>query len=181
MTNSEIEDLMTPYLGNEEKILWTGIPNKGIVFQASDILLIPFSLVWGGFALFWEISVLAAGAPILFKLWGIPFVLMGIYITVGRFFYDSWKRSKIAYAITNKRALILKREFSQKIVSIPLSRDLNIEYNSNSKGRAAIKFGESGASIFSSSSWPGMNSKQNEFFQIEEGRKVYSQLLDLQK
>ena len=80
------------YLGPGEKLLWSGQPEAGLKLRGSDAIVIPFSLMWAGFALFWEYSVLGTNAPLFFKLWGIPFVLVGLYMVVGRFFVDAWMR-----------------------------------------------------------------------------------------
>ena len=47
-----------PYLGNDESILWKGKPEKLHLLELTDIYMIPFSLLWTGFAIFWEYSVL---------------------------------------------------------------------------------------------------------------------------
>src|SRR5437879_11675637 len=84
--NYELEQRIRTDLRSDEKLLWMGQPAQGVRFRGSDLFLIPFSLFWAGFAVYWEWSVIQQGAPDFFTLWGIPFVLVGIYIVVGRFF-----------------------------------------------------------------------------------------------
>ncbi len=52
-------DLISGRLLGGERVAWSGRPVQGILFTARDIFLIPFSLIWCGFAVFWEASVLA--------------------------------------------------------------------------------------------------------------------------
>lgn len=93
------------YLSPDEYILWNGSPGKGHLLNKQDIFLIPFSIMWCGFAIFWETSVLTNSAPLLFKLWGIPFVCVGLYMVFGRFIAKAYMRKETVYVITNKRIL----------------------------------------------------------------------------
>ena len=70
---------VTERLLTGERMVWSGRPAQGLLFTGRDWLLVPFSLLWGGFAIFWESSVLAMNGPIIMKLWGVPFVLIGAF------------------------------------------------------------------------------------------------------
>jgi len=48
------------------------------MLERGDLFAIPFSLLWGGFAIFWLYAAVSAGAPLDFCLFGLPFVLIGL-------------------------------------------------------------------------------------------------------
>ena len=53
----EFQDSVHGELGSDEQLLWTGAPKTGLRLRPSDATLIPFSLIWGGFAIYWEYGV----------------------------------------------------------------------------------------------------------------------------
>ena len=93
------------YLLADEYVLWNGRPGNGYLCNKYDIFMIPFSIMWCGGVIFWEIDVLKASAPLIFRLWGIPFVCVGLYMVFGRFIMKSYVRKETVYVITNKRIL----------------------------------------------------------------------------
>jgi hypothetical protein len=125
-----------------EEILWSGRPASGLLFTGQDIFLIPFSLLWGGFALFAAFSALTQakepGFPALFL---IPFVLIGLYLIVGRFIVDAWVRSGLRYALTNKRVLILRPTPFSKFTALNLDRLPELSLSEGANGRGTIRFG----------------------------------------
>ncbi len=68
-----------------EPVLWAGRPDAGVLFGRGDLLLVPLTVLWGGFAVFWNVMVWRGHAPVFFRLWGIPFLLVGLYVTLGDF------------------------------------------------------------------------------------------------
>ena len=102
------QNAFRPYLLADERLQWTGQPRQGLVFTRRDIGLVPFSLMFAGFALFWNYSVWmisdwgSEGRPgIFFRLWGLPFLLAGLYVVVGRFFHDVIVRRRLIYGVSN--------------------------------------------------------------------------------
>lgn len=161
-------------LSINERVLWSGAPRQGLVLRASDLLMIPFSLLWGGFALFWEYSVFNSDAPLMFRLWGIPFVLVGLYMIAGRFVVEAWQRAYTDYAVTSERIIIRSGIFKRQMKSLDLRAMGEFSLTENRKGEGTIVFGVSLAgNMFSGlASWPGVEGLQR-FDTIAEAAKVY--------
>lgn len=145
------------YLTGDEYVIWKGAPVKGHLLTPQDIFMIPFSLMWCGFAVFWELSVIAEGAPLLFKIWGIPFVAMGLYIVVGRFFVQAYMRKHTCYAITNKRILRIRKK---QMDSLNYRLCPNRQVSRNRDGSGTISFGDANAlSIRAYQMMPGLTDR----------------------
>jgi hypothetical protein len=151
---------------------WTGRPPSGILLRRVDTLLVPFSLMWGGFAIFWETMVVRGGAPFVFRLWGIPFVLVGIYFMIGRFFWDAYLRSTTWYGLTTDSALILREGLGGSVQRVYLPAITTIGLELGSDGTGTISFGDSGQSLWQSRrNWSG--TPVPSFVGVADAQSVY--------
>lgn len=182
MTNYDIENELRPTLSSGEKLIWIGKPKTGILLRSSDAFLIPFSLLWGGFAVFWESGVLTTDAPFFFKLFGLPFVLVGIYIVIGRFFIDAKKRANTIYGITTDRIIIKSGVFSTDIKSLNIKTLSDITINQKKDNSGTITLGPTDPrySMMQGMEWPGTKEPPRLEF-IEDVKSVYDKIIDLQR
>jgi hypothetical protein len=187
-TYSDVLAQIQPELLAGESLLWSGQPLRKIIFHQRDLFAIPFSLLWGGFAIFWEWG--ATGhisgsrnphpAPSFFGLWGIPFVLMGQYLIWGRFFYTAWRKGRTYYAVTNKRVIVIGTGFSRKLIDGYLRNLASASLTLRSDGIGTIEFAPASVAL---SNWRfGQRSRNNQididlatlaFFDIPDARGVY--------
>jgi hypothetical protein len=178
----EIRTAMSP----GEQALWWGRPRQGIVLRGSDLYAIPFSLMWCGFAIFWEMGVLSsAKAPTFFALWGIPFVGYGLYLVIGRFFVEARQREMTFYALTSERVLIVSGVFTSTTKSLSLDTLTDITLTeSGSGGKGTITFGPQGAfaSRFGGTAWPGSRQQLPPSFDlVDEAKVVYERIRTAQR
>jgi hypothetical protein len=161
-----------------EKIVWCGRPAQGLLLTRRDWLLIPFSLFWGGFFVFWERGVLDANAPILMKLWGVPFLLIGVYLVAGRFLLDAWIRRGVYYAVTDKRVLILRSGPFSKFSAVSLDQLPDANLTERADGRGTIRFGTAAPYRADSgfSGWTPTLDSTPQFLAIEDARTVFDHI-----
>ncbi len=165
----ELHNELREYLYQDESILWAGKPKSGFFFRQIDIFLIPFSIFWCGFITFWMYSAYTTGAPFVFLLFGIPFVLIGLFLLFGRFFYDVKQRKNTIYGLTEKRIIIKSTLFSNKIQSINLQTLSNIQYSEKLDGSGSITIQQ------------GSINKQLKLDSIPDVKKVYNKIIEQQR
>ena len=184
MTNGFIEPEVTRELNAGERLLWSGQPRGGVRLQPADALMIPFSLMWCGFAIFWEFQVVSSGAPFFFMLWGVPFVAIGLFFVFGRFFADAKQREKTWYALTNERVIISSGLFSRTVNSLSLKTLGEVSLAEKTDFTGTITFGSTGMvpSWMTGVSWPGTGRYMPPAFQmIDNARNVYDAIRSAQK
>ncbi len=179
MSRGEIENAVNRELSAGERLLWSGQPRQGLLLRPSDAFMVPFSLLWGGFAIFWEISVLSIGAPGFFELWGVPFVLVGLYMIVGRFIADARVRANTVNALSDCRVIVVSGFFGKTGRSVDLRVIPEIGVTERANGTGTITFGTSptAAGWFVGTPWPGMSKRFPPAFDlIADVRSVYQQV-----
>ena len=157
--DEHVDFRLASHLEADERLLWSGRPSQGVRMQVTDAFLVPFSLLWGGFAFFWEYMVIRQGAPWFFVIWGIPFVLVGAHLIVGRFFWDAKRRSATHYAVTDRRIIVSSGLWRPQTRSVNLRTlsDLSMTERANGSGDIVLGSAPPMMSRFASSGWPGMN------------------------
>jgi hypothetical protein len=176
-----------PYLLSGERVLWTGQPKQGLALSARDTFLIPFSLMWGGFTIFWNAMVWLAPSDTssgnnpdwFFKLWGFPFLVIGLYLIVGRFLHDAHIRKNLFYAVTDQRILVLRKS---RITSLDIRRLPRLELSEQRDGTGTLAFEASNtgyrAGMNGFSWWLPALSTATQFFRIDNPRRVYELIRD---
>ena len=106
MTSFEDQARLRPFLLPGERIVWTGRPQQGLVFDWTDLFIVPASLAaatavgWLALGQGWE-DILLESLPETLLLLGL------LYAGAGRFLHEAWARRRLLYAVTNQRVLRL--------------------------------------------------------------------------
>jgi hypothetical protein len=170
---------LTNVLESNERLIWWDRPHRGIVLRPSDAFLIPFSLVWVSIPGVAVMSTLRGGAPAPFSLVPVLFVAIGLYLLIGRFFYDAWRRARTIYGLTNSRVLIIQ---PSKYKSLDLAGISEINLQLRRSGRGSIVFGPE-YGMFDrrgNSGWGGAPAVPT-FESIDEAAQVHAAIRGAQK
>ncbi|NPA27139.1 MAG: PH domain-containing protein [Chloroflexi bacterium] len=194
--NTECHKQLRQELDSGERLLWVGQPKPGIWLRPSDGFRFAFGLVWLCFSLFWEASALAMAFQAkakgqgdfvvwIFPLFGLPFVLIGLYWVVGQFWMDAWRRARTCYGVTDRRILILSPSLwkGRILKSLDLASLGEITLHERGDGYGTILFGSEMPWFTQYHYWWGIPFRYTvpQFENIPEARRVYNLILRLQR
>ena len=109
-------------------------------------------------------------------LFGIPFVLMGIYFILGRFFADAWLRSLTRYAVTNQRVLMLRLPPFSNLSAMAIDRLPTLSLAERSDGEGTIRFQDAPAYAWGRGNGFGIMTPalaSSQFLAIPDARRVF--------
>ncbi len=173
------------FLNPAEKIIWSGKPRQGFLFQRSDVFFVPFSIIWAAVAVWMEYATLVGPLPMQEKVWSIFSLAIAAYILVFRFLVDALYRSLTFYALTNQRVLIHTGLLKTTLTSLPLTgmNEINLDLDKN--GRGNIVFGplEPNAWMYTGGGWIKMGkiARTPAFELLEAPPTIYNKIREQRK
>jgi hypothetical protein len=144
--NQDPKELFKHELLPDEDIVWYGQPDASIVFCRGDLVVIPLSLLWAVFAISVFTATLNAaisgsfGGLISLLISG-PLVVVGVYLTVGRFFWKRWLKRRTHYAVTTRRVVGLVAGSHRSVEEASLKHIPAVAKDIREDGRGTIWFG----------------------------------------
>lgn len=180
-----MSETISSYIRADEKLLWQGKPQQGLRLGGQDVFMVPFSLLWGGMVLsFLVTGVFSAAVGFPFVLFPLIFGAAAVYVTVGRLVHDAWIRSRIEYALTDRRIIVFQRGFGGEVTTLDIGKMDQVRFKPRGE-RGDIFFGRNpgllsffGAQSFRSSFalWVPSLSETPQFLGVENARRVYDQI-----
>jgi len=155
-----------PYLNPHEFIIWQGQPNPHRLLRPVDAIWIPLRFVYLLSTLSIERQLVQTHLPLVLKLIGLPFVILGLYWLFGRLIVRYVQRRITHYALTNYRVLCLRRTWQEQLKAVDLYRIPVV--------RMQRGWGTTGTIIFSSPTYEDVS-----FEDIEQVQNVAAKLNQL--
>jgi hypothetical protein len=113
----DLELEIQKFLNSEERIILCQRPKQGIVFRPNDLWLVPFHVIIIANAigmLYLSISSKSVFLSIVLVL----FLCITSIFAFGRFYFDSIKREKSIFCITNQRIIYIQNSIFHKFTKI---------------------------------------------------------------
>jgi len=121
--------------------------------------------------------VFVQDSPWFFQLWGLPFVLVGLYMIFGRFWVDARQRARTFYGITSERVVIVFGLFARRVKSLSIDTLTDVSLTERSGGSGTITLCLVPPPFYgwySGSGWPGFPYQTIPILELPaEAREVY--------
>lgn len=172
-------------LTSGERVLWRGAPGRGLRLQMQDWFAVPFAAIWLGLVLsFFFVGEAGQGADDPSFNFILPFfILIGVWMLVGRFIVDMIVRSRTEYVLTDRRAVIEAGLMRRSTRSVNLSATPEIRLQEGRNGRGTIEFGSgSPFGMMFPRGWPGVAQHISPAFElIDDAQSVYAMIITAQR
>ncbi len=181
LSKKDIENILLP----EEKILWHGYPDIKLMMRPFDVINFPFGIAFFSVPFFFYVDIFTSPgdfwASLFAFIFNIPIFSIGLYLSFGRFFIDSYKRNKTIYAVTTNRIIFLSKITKLKLFSLSIATLGVVGISEKKDGSGTILFGAKTylSSYFNRHKmavWTSLNSGPfvPSFEFIDDVRKVYN-------
>lgn len=131
------------HLRPDERVLWIGGPDPDVRFCPADAVIVPFSAIPVSVLMTMAIKDVVSGGRLIPNLVVAGIVLcFGALMLPGRFFFKRRGRLRTRYAITTKRALIVKG--GRSLREVPLHSLPMAIHHSRDGSHLSMAIGDSG-------------------------------------
>lgn len=167
------KDAWDQILDPGEQVIWQGRPDAGFAPHPFRVFEGIFGVFFAGFAVFWMTQAAKAGG--VFWIFGLLHFSMGIAIILHALFWDSFKRNRTWYTLSDRRAFIATDLpfIGKKLASYDINQDATLRLIDGSP-----------ASVFFASETRQINGSTKTrpigFERIADGKSVYRKIRDIQ-
>ena len=180
----KLRELLQDELRPDEKLVWSG-PAIPRLWSAGTIAPVLFAIPWTAFAIFWTVGAATAtrstggsvGGGIMssaFRLFGVPFILIGIAMLSTPLWTRRTLRNTV-YAITDRRAISASINLfgTRKVQSFEPSRLTSMQRRQRADGSGDLIFEE-----FTTRVGSGTNTVRRGFFSVADVAEVENVIRD---
>ena len=184
MTQPDSEEEAKRHLKPGEALVWAGFPRQGLVLRPNDPLMMVAVLAFCAIGAFIEYALIAGGGSVVSTLWrDSSFLLLGLYVLVGRHLLDTIIRSRVAYALTDHRVLFFSGFLSRSVRAFDVRTLSRVSLEDGKAGVGSVILGsESRWFSLRGVTWPGAQLLQAPTFElIPNAYQVYWLIREMRK
>ncbi len=87
---------------------------------------------------------MALNTSIINSIFGLPFVLIGLFLTFGRKIVDMMRRKRTIYGVTDKRIIILRGASEQRLITLDMKDITSVSFGERKDGHGSVFFNDPG-------------------------------------